>query len=91
MEIFDIASKVDDATFQSEQINDLIRIVLTEVFDKCYTPADDSSFGKLFPYEYSFNTVLVAAMRFCKEQQKALQEVSEQLYKLSHEAKQQMA
>ena len=86
MEMFDMASRVEFAAEQSEQICDLITIVLTEVFDACYSE-DDCGLGKLLPYEYSFNTVLIAAIDFCNEQKKSLNEVKEQLYKLSRESK----
>lgn len=86
MEMFDMASRVEYAAEQSEQIRDLITIVLTEVFDECYAE-DDFGLGKLLPYEHSFNTVLIAAIDFCNEQKKSLNEVKEQLYKLSRESK----
>ena len=87
MKLFDIASEIKSAAFQSEQIADLVTIVLTEVFDKCKA-TDDNYFGKLLPYEHSFENVLIAAISLCREQRKELAEVSERLYQLSKSDKQ---
>ena len=53
MKLFDIASEIESAVFQCEQMDDLMTIVLTEVFDECKA-TDDDYFGKLLPYEHSF-------------------------------------
>lgn len=45
-------------------------------------------FGKLLPYEHSFENVLIAAISLCREQRKELAEVSERLYQLSKSDKQ---
>lgn len=87
MKMIDMASKIESAVFQSEQIADLVTIVLTEVFDECKA-TDDDYFGKLLPYEHSFENVLIAAISLCREQRKELAEVSERLYQLSKSDKQ---
>lgn len=87
MKLFDIASEIESAATQCEQIADLVTIVLTEVFDKCKATEGDC-FGKLLPYEHSFENVLIAAISLCREQRKELAEVSERLYQLSKSDKQ---
>lgn len=87
MKLFDIASEIESAVFQCEQMDDLMTIVLTEVFDECKA-TDDDYFGKLLPYEHSFENVLIAAISLCREQRKELAEVSERLYQLSKSDKQ---
>lgn len=87
MKMIDMASKIESAVIQCEQIADLVTIVLTEVFDECKA-TDDDYFGKLLPYEHSFENVLIAAISLCREQRKELAEVSERLYQLSKSDKQ---
>ena len=86
MKIIDMASEIESAAIQCEQIADLVTIVLTEVFDECEA-TDDDCFGKLLPYEHSFENVLIAAISLCREQRKELAEVSERLYQLSRSDK----
>ena len=87
MKMIDMASKIESAVIQCEQIADLVTIVLTEVFDECKATEGDY-FGKLLPYEHSFENVLIAAISLCREQRKELAEVSERLYQLSKSDKQ---
>lgn len=87
MELFDIASELEISSYMNERIADLIKIVITEVFDDCKGSEGDY-FGKLMPYEHSFESVLLSAADIATEQQKTLYKISEQLYKLSKEDKQ---
>ena len=87
MELFDIASELEISSYMTDRIADLIKIVITEVFDDCKGSEGDY-FGKLFPYEHSFESVLLSAADIATQQQKTLYKISEQLYKLSKEDKQ---
>lgn len=87
MELLDIASELEISSYMNERIADLIKIVLTEVFDDCKGSEGDY-YGKLFPYEHSFESVLLSAADMASEQQKKLDKMSEQLYKLSKADKQ---
>lgn len=87
MELFDIASELEISSYMTDRIADLIKIVITEVFDDCKGSEGDY-FGKLFPYEHSFESVLLSAADIATQQQKTLYKISEQLYKLSKADKQ---
>ena len=82
MELFDIASELEISSYMNDRIADLIKIVITEVFDDCKGSEGDY-FGKLMPYEHSFESVLLSAADIASEQQKKLYNMAEQLYKLS--------
>lgn len=87
MELFDIATELEISSYMNERIADLIKIVITEVFDDCKGIEGDY-FGKLMPYEHSFESVLLSAADIASEQQKKLDKISERLYKLSKSDKQ---
>ena len=87
MELFDIASELEISSYMNDRIADLIKIVITEVFDDCKGSEGDY-FGKLFPYEHSFESVLLSAADIASEQKKKLDKMSEQLYRLSKSDKQ---
>lgn len=87
MELFDIASELEISSYMNERIADLIKIVITEVFDDCKGSEGDY-FGKLLPYEHSFESVLLSAADIASEQKKTLDKMSEQLYRLSKSDKQ---
>ena len=87
MELFDIASELEISSYMNERIADLIKIVITEVFDDCKGSEGDY-FGKLLPYEHSFESVLLSAADIASEQKKTLDKMSEQLYRISKSDKQ---
>ena len=87
MELLDIASELEISSYMNERIADLIKIVITEVFDDCKGSEGDYS-GKLMPYEHSFESVLLSAADIASEQKKKLDKISEQLYRLSKSDKQ---
>ena len=87
MNLSRIASSIDNSTIELSRTADLINIVLTEVFDECQGSAGDFC-GKLAPYEHSFENVLISAIYILNEQQKTLENIAEQLYKLSKDDKQ---
>ena len=87
MELFDIASELEISSYMNDRIADLIKIVITEVFDDCKGSEGDY-FGKLMPYEHSFESVLLSAADIASEQKKKLDKISEQLYRLSKSDKQ---
>ena len=87
MELLDIASELEISSYMNDRIADLIKIVITEVFDDCKGSEGDY-FGKPFPYEHSFESVLLSAADIASEQKKKLDKMSEQLYRLSKSDKQ---
>ena len=87
MELLDIATELEISSYMNDRIADLIKIVITEVFDDCKGIEGDY-FGKLMPYEHSFESVLLSAADIASEQQKKLDKISEQLYRLSKSDKQ---
>ena len=88
MELLDIASELEISSYMNERIADLIKIVITEVFDDCNRIVEGDYFGKLMPYEHSFESVLLSAADIASEQKKKLDNMAEQLYRLSKSDKQ---
>lgn len=79
---FELGTRVEGVLFNLESIENLINIVITEVFDTC-APSDKVIFGRLNEYEYSFRAVLEAAQKNAQNQIKDLTLIANELYALS--------
>ena len=80
MDIHEIRDSLEEISIEIERAMDLISIVLTEVFDECQG-SDGDYFGKLFPYEHSFESVLVSALDLVKNQNSKLSDIQNQISK----------
>ena len=80
MDIHEIRDSLEEISIEIERAMDLISIVLTEVFDECRGSEGDY-FGKLFPYEHSFESVLISALDLVKAQSSKLSDIQEQISK----------
>ncbi len=82
-EIWNLASEIENSSFEMDRVHNLISIVLTEVFDKCCGNEKEGYYGKLLPYEQGFESVLSAALGTVNTQNKILKDVSSKLYELN--------
>ncbi len=80
MDIHEIRDSLEEISIEIERAMDLISIVLTEVFDECRGSEGDY-FGKLFPYEHSFESVLISALDLVKNQNSKLSDIQNQISK----------
>lgn len=80
MDIHEIRDDLEEISIEIERAMELISIVITEVFDECQG-SDGDYFGKLFPYEHSFESVLVSALDLVKNQNSKLSDIQEQISK----------
>lgn len=80
MDIHEIRDRLDEISIEIERSIDLINIVITEVFDECHG-SDGDYYGKLFPYEHSFESVLISALDLIRTQNGKLSDIQEQISK----------
>ena len=79
----DIASELESLSFELESMQDMLNIVMTEIFDK-RIPANEP-FVELSRYEMSFGSILetIRDKLHCKK--KELEELSEKFYEKHRE------
>lgn len=78
MNMYEIRDVLETAQIEMDRVMDLISIVLTEVFDECQGSKGDY-FGKLFPYEHSFESVLICALDLLKSQSGKFSDIQNQI------------
>lgn len=75
---FDVASDLEGLSYELERVEDLICVVITEIFDK--VTREDEVFITLGPYEMRFSAILDAAINQLKQHQKTLFELASIFY-----------
>ncbi|MBQ7296446.1 MAG: hypothetical protein IJW86_09695 [Clostridia bacterium] len=75
---FNVASDLEGLSYELERVEDLICVVVTEIFDKAVT--GDKAFITLGPYEMRFSAILDAAINQLKQHQKTLFELASIFY-----------
>lgn len=78
MDIHEIRDRLKEISIEVERAMDLISIVITEVFDECHG-SDGDYYGKLFPYEHSFESVLISSLDLLNNQNSKLSDIQNQL------------
>lgn len=79
----DIASELETLSFELESMQDMLNIVMTEIFDK-RIPANEP-FVELSRYEMSFGSILETVREKLHYKKKELVELSEKFYEKHRE------